>query len=371
MRSIFLDRRTSVDRQAGALSVAALLVLACSLLLASPGAGTEAGGESPLFGPPDPLVLRLEAPWSDLERRPEAGRSRDGRLVYLLATGEEIGLDVRVRTRGKSRLELCSFPMATLELQSEEIIGTLFEGQPIVHLTKQCQSTPSYRQYLVHEYLLYRAFALLTDQSLGARLISVEYVDPASKRRPKPTYAFLLEDIGLAASRCGLEWLQLKSVKPSTLDANATTLFVLFQYLIANTDWSLRLGPKGEPCCHNAAMLGPPSQLPPSQLSGLVPIPFDLDNAGLIDAEYVVPDRRLGIRSARQRLYRGFCDLNPYLESAIDRMNSARGELLALFESSEQLSPQSKKSTRKYLQSFFDIINDPALRAAKILDACR
>jgi len=283
-----------------------------------------------------------------------------------LPSGEETGLDVRFTVRGKSRLEVCDFPMLTLQMDDEQIAGTLFEGQTLVHLTAQCQDKATHLQYLIHEYLAFRVFALLTDHALGVRLVAVEYVDPASGRRPRQSYAFLLEDIDAAAARSGLAWHKPKSVELSALDTDARALFALFQYLIGNTDWSLRVGPQGEPCCHNVAMLGRPGRA-----SGLLAIPFDFDSAGLVNAEYIVPDDRMGIRSVRQRVYRGHCDLNSHLGGAIDRINASRHSIEALFEASEQLSQRSKSSSRKYLDSFFEIIDDPNKLAAKVLGRCR
>lgn len=336
------------------------------LLLLSATSGSGSAAESALFGSHDTLALEIEAPWSELTRRPESGRTRRGQLRYDSATGETVRLDVTARTRGKSRLEVCSSPLLTLEFNSGQTTGTIFEDHRVVHLTSQCQVQSIHLQYLMHEYLAYRVFALLSEHALRVRLLSVEYVDPESKRRPRPRQAFLVEDIGLAAERQGMEWHRPESVDPSTLDGEARAVFILFQYLIGNTDWSIVVGPEGEACCHNAAIFRGAEEA-----SALVPIPFDLDSAGLVDAKYIVPDPQAGVRSARQRVYRGFCDLNPHVEDATARFRAAEAEIRALFADSKELSPRSKKSTAKYLDEFFEVIGDPQKLATEILDQCR
>ena len=347
-----------------------LTALLAAVLWASSsvGQGTPPA-DSPLFASSEPLTLRLEAPWRELTRRMATGRARDGVLSYISPEGETISLDVRLVTRGKARLEECTAPMLTLELSPDQLEGTLFEGNEIVHLTAQCQVQPAFREYLTREYLAYRAYATVAVRALGARVISVAYSDPQRQRAPRPRPAFLVEDISLAAERWDMAWLHPQSSDVSALDPEAAAVFVLFQYMIGNTDWSLLQGPEGESCCHNVALVGRQGQT--EQTEGLVPIPFDFDTAGLVNAEYAVPDARLRIRSTRQRLYRGFCDLNPHLPPAIERFNDAAGELRALFEQSEELTPRSKREALKYLEKFFATLNDPAKLDAEILQQCR
>ena len=344
--------------------VVALLSVGGVLLCPSPGIGDSTAG-SPLFGPSDPLAITLEAPWRELKRHQKASKTHQGRLTYIAARGETIDLEVRIIRRGKSRLETCSVPMLTLELVADQIAGTIFEGNRVMHLTAQCQAQPSFLQFMMLEYLSYRVFSVVSEHGLGARPLSIEYQEGESRRR-RPSFAFLVEDIGLAAQRQGFVWRHPESVEISTLDPHAGSLFVLFQYLLGNTDWSLLYGPSGEPCCHNSAILARAGQT-----TGLVPIPFDLDSSGLVGAPYASPNETLGIRSTRQRLYRGFCQQTPFLEGAIARFNAAEAEIRALFEASAELKSISRKGTRKYLDRFYETINDPQKLAEKIVADCR
>ena len=45
---------------------------------------------------------------------------------------------------------------------------------------------------------------------------------------------------------------------PVTISSPADAArFALFQHMIANHDWSMRAGPEGDDCCHNAELIGP------------------------------------------------------------------------------------------------------------------
>ncbi len=57
----------------------------------------------------------------------------------------------------------------------------------------------------------------------------------------------------------------------------------LFQYMVGNTDWSaVRSGPDDR-CCHNVAVFSGDGGASNSV------VPFDFDQAGLVDAPYAVP----------------------------------------------------------------------------------
>jgi len=350
------------ERTQQRLRSAALLIAVVSTGGYTTGASADAG----LFGSSDPLEIRIEAPWRQLTRRMEAGRSATGKLVYGTAGVEEATLEVSISTRGTSRLEVCDFPLLTLEMRAEEIVDSPFAGERIVHLTTQCRREPSFREYLVLEYLSYQAYRLLGEPGLGVRIALVDYLDTESKRPAESALAFLLEDLGLAAARLGGVRLEPETVPIDAWAPETLALLGLFQFMLGNTDWSAHRGPPGEPCCHNLAVFGPTSTQPE-----LTPVPYDLDSTGLVDPPYAAPVERLPIRSVRQRLYRGFCVSNTRLPEAIERFQSKRSELVALFEDDPRLSSPARRETRKYLDSYFEIVENPKKLKKRILDHCR
>jgi hypothetical protein len=327
---------------------------------AAPGLG------SGLFEASEPLEIRIEAPWRHLTREMVAGRSVEGRLHVLTRDLESANLRVTITTRGTARLDVCDFPPLTLEFQPEEIPGSPFLEEDTIHLTTQCRKDIRFRDHLVLEYLSYQAYRLLDEPALGARLASVEYLGTEGKRAAKPARAFFVEDLGLAAERFGGVWLEPTTVEVDALAADSLALLGLFQFMLGNTDWSVLRGPPGEPCCHNVAILGP-------ERAGvhLIPVPFDLDCTGLVDPPYAAPAAGLPIRTVRQRVYRGFCKSNTYLPGAIARFRAQRAQILALFEDEPLLSTAAKRRTRKYLDSFFEILEDPEKLQKRILDHCR
>ncbi len=320
----------------------------------------------PLFESDSPLHLTIEGPFrrlaGDGRERPE----RDGLIRYSGADGTDVVLDVAIRVRGNSRLELCSRPPLRLNLRRGQLEGTVFAGQNQLKLVTLCRSRDAYRDYLAQEYQIYRAYNALTDRSFRVRWVSVEYVETTGRRPASTTEpAFFIEEDWEVAERHGMEVVETDTLAVAALDARATALLSLFQYLIANTDWSGTSAREGEDCCHNGSVLG----LPDGDLSRLI-LPYDFDHAGVIDTSYAKPSPNLGIRSVTQRLYRGYCATNQQLSWALARMNEKHTEVVGAFDS-ESVSECERDRATAYLNDGYAIINDPLRWQTEIVERCR
>ena len=56
----------------------------------------------------------------------------------------------------------------------------------------------------------------------------------------------------------------------------------------------------------------------------LAAIPFDFDFSGFVNAPNAIPDVERGIERVGQRLYRGYCVNNAYLEDSVARFDKTR-----------------------------------------------
>ncbi len=342
-----------------------LLAATLAILIASAVEGKARKAESGLFEADATLEIALEAPWRSLLRKRAERPTAAGSLVYRDPHETRIELDAEIVVRGKWRLENCSSPPLTLRFEPEQIAATAFDGQAVVHASTPCRSGERYEQFLFHEYLIYRIYGALTEVSLRVRPVVIEYRDTEG-RKPRKSPAFLVEDIGLAAERLGRRWVETSSVQAEALEPEAAALFSLFQFMIGHTDWSVLRVVEGERCCHNAALLKPLGSD-----TGFLALPFDFDASGFVNTGEIPPSEILPIRSVRERLYRGLCMHNPQLEPAIELMNRSRREIERLIGAGGLLTPKSQRSTLRYIEEFYEIINDPEKREKRILSPCR
>jgi hypothetical protein len=337
--------------------LAAILVSACL--------SHSLAAAHPLFESDETLSLVLELPLNELLRRAQRKPTVTGVLRYVATDGTEVVLDVSVSTRGKSRLEHCSFPPLGINLKRQQLASTIFAGQNKLKLVTQCRRQTVYRRYLNQEYAIYKAYNLLSGYSFRVRMLEVTYRDASGRRPDMLQPAFFIESDDEAAARQDMTPVDADVVGVSQLDAEQLSIFTLFQFMIGNTDWSVRKGPGEEGCCHNGKVIAPPDSN-----SGWVVLPYDFDQAGIINTEYSAPSEQLPIRRVRQRLYRGFCSNNEKLDATIATFNEHRGAIEDIFRNAPD-GASKNKSALKYLQSFYDIVNDSKQQQKKILAACQ
>ncbi|MEQ9568547.1 MAG: hypothetical protein RLN75_00020 [Longimicrobiales bacterium] len=342
-----------------------VLSLAAALTLGGPPQlppAPELGPPAVLFRSHDPIVLRIEADFDGLKGdRDDDEEERDGTLVILSADGREEAFPLEIRTRGNFRLRrrTCPFPPLRLDVPRTRMDGTAFEGQDKLKLVTHCRNRADYQDKLLREYVAYRIYSILTPLSFHARLARITYVDTSGGDDPVERWAVLLESEEALAERIGGTLLEAPddAIHPSRiLDPHAGRV-TLFQYMIGNTDFSL-YGP------HNVANVETDYAL-------VVPVPYDFDWTGLVDAPYAEPDPSLGLRSVRQRLFRGLCRPSTRYSSLYEDFLERRPEITAMVEGLTALSDDAREDVLEYLDDFWETVSDPDRALRSIERRCR
>ena len=197
---------------------------------------------------------------------------------------------------------------------------------------------------------------VITDVSYRVRLLRINYVDPekALGKRASHRYAFVVEPASAFADRVDAQRHRSKLVNRRTLDLEHAALVFVFQYLVANTDWSMVSAEGVNECCHNIDLY--------EGDQGVLLVPYDMDLAGVVNARYAFPDSSLRITRVTQRQYRGMCMDRSKLEAALRFVKALEGEILAIPETVPGLTAKDRESTRKYLARFFaDAANEARL----------
>jgi hypothetical protein len=325
----------------------------------------SAADHDPLFASHESLQLVIEAPWSELIRRKLKDPEVAGIVRYREESGAEVELPIKIGTRGRSRLDYCSFPPLQLNFKRKQATDTLFAGQNRLKLVSHCKPGLKHAAWVRQEYLIYRIYNQLTDASFRARWLTVEYRDTKRDGKAQTQPAFLIEAEGRLADRLSMDRVRLARLDPSSLDGTQASLVALFHFMIGNTDWSALGATGNENCCHNGQLLAQPG----AQI-GYIVVPYDFDQAGLINTDYAAPSEQLRIRSVRTRLFRGLCRFNQQLGDSIELFNEQRSAIYALVEDAE-LSSKKHKTMRKYLDEYYEIINDPGKLNKQVTSRCR
>lgn len=297
-----------------------------------------------LFQSVEPLAITIAADFKKVngDRAQDSPRRYPATLTVAGSPGAP--LPVQLGTRGHFRLHpsSCSFVPLRVEFPAGAVGGTLFDGQRSLKLVTHCQDANAYEQYTLHEYLVYRMFNVMTPRSFRARLVKATYVDAKSQKPVASRYAIFLEDDDDVARRAEGRIVDVPNALFKDLDQGALTLMALFQYMIANTDFSIiRL--------HNVRLVQDRDRV-------LYTVPYDFDFSGLVNTRYSEPDKQLGIRSVRERLYRGPCRTEADLEPLLERFRARKSDLMAVYDSQADLSANGRRGAQRFLQEFYSVI---------------
>jgi hypothetical protein len=339
---------------------ASRLIALLALVTLTSGASAEL-----LFDSSDTLHVTIEAPMRQLIQKRERKPEFDGVLRYQEESGNEQVLAVKIATRGNSRLETCDFPPLRLLVDTGQAEGSVFAGQHKLKVVTQCERSSYGKDWLLLELGIYRAYNVITDYSYRVRRLQVTYQDVGSKRWERIQPAFIIESTGEVAER-----LQRKSIRPPSVNIEQYSVVetahnLLFQYLIGNTDFAIKRGSSGEGCCHNGRVLATPG----SQ-DNWVALPYDFDQAGLINTKYALPSKQFSISRVTRRLYRGFCSHNDALRDSITLFNERRDDITAALISPE-LENRKLKRAHAFVDKFYEVVNDPDELYDEILNKCR
>jgi len=332
----------------------------CALATAVPANAQIA--PKPLFAADDPIHVVIQAPLSTLSHNREDKSAIAGTLTDPSGQTLPISLQLRGITRRTS--EICDFPPLRVDFAAPPPATSLFAGQKKLKLVTHCRNSASFQQYVLLEYAAYRMYNLLTPRSFRVRLANVDYRD-ANGRPIISRVGYFIEDVGDVARRNGMREVHAGERIPiaylSSADAGR---YALFEHMIGNHDWSMRAGPAGDNCCHNARLIGLPAA------GATIPIPYDFDFSGLVGTPYATPPAELSISDVRQRFYRGYCLHNSGVALAARQMREARPQLLGVLAQVPGLEPGTQQRAGAYLEKFFaDIATDSDV-SAKVLNRC-
>lgn len=348
-----LTKTGAVLKRTGPLltKAAAFLMMIWGLMPLAAGAQIEALNAGPLFSDDAPLSLTIALDFDAVLR--DRGEEREYQLATLYADsdGSNTTHGIGVKTRGYFRLHHlnCDIPPLRFNFKKGEVAGTIFEGQDKLKLVTHCQNrSGSYQQYVVQEYLLYRAYNLLTEASFLTRLVHITYRDTRSRHDSVQAYGFLIEDEDRMAERIGATLLPTHvKIHPAATRPDAMTLLSVFQYMIGNTDWTISTR-------HNIRVVFVDSS------RTIVAVPYDFDWSGLISAPYAKPFPKLNIRSVRQRRFMGPCPAEPHVTQVLERVAAAETQILALFSDFGYLEDKYSERSVEYLEEFFSSLREPA-----------
>ncbi|HFA49504.1 MAG TPA: hypothetical protein ENJ95_10870 [Bacteroidetes bacterium] len=263
---------------------------------------------------------------------------------------------LEAKPRGVFRRANCAFPPLKLRFPDEVLAAGGFLDYPTLKLVTHCRADPGFNQLILKEYLVFKLYNQLTDNSFRTQLAKITYCDSEKKYKNIERFGFLIEHPRELADRMNGRILGEEYGAPKKINLPAYKIFTLFQYMVGNTDWGL--GNR-----HNVKLVLPKKD----GLKLPVPVPYDFDFCGLVDAPYAVPHHSHPISDVKERYFQwrgGDADFT----DVFDLFKNKKEELLGIVNGCEYLDGGVRAEMLGYLGSFFEVLERPEeiIQASKL-----
>ena len=318
-----------------------LLFLGCFFLV------NTAFGQSPnLFDEDEVIELTLRGDLRKVFKDRGDDPQYHAATLHYQADQNTISIPLKIKTRGHFRklASNCQYPPILLNFAKSSTPKTsVFWGQDKLKLVTPCRGD----NYVIHEYLVYKLYNLVTPKSFKARLVKVTYQDTVKNKTSDPYYGILLEDEKQMAKRNQSLSLKRVGLRPQGTQKEDFLKMAIFEYMIGNTDWSVQYQ-------QNVKLIVVDSTSLPTT------VPYDFDHAGIVRAPYAKPAPELKMNSTLLRRYRGYCmpDMDQFT-AVLETFNQLKEDFYAVYQGNSLLSSGYQNQTIKFLDQFYETINDP------------
>ena len=208
---------------------------------------------------------------------------------------------------------------------------------------------------IIKEYLTFKLYNTLTPNSFRAQLAKVTYCDSEKKLPNLTRYGFLIEHPRELADRMdgmilGEEYGSLKHIYMP-----AYKIFTVFQYMIGNTDWGFKNR-------HNVKLIQPKK----GDMKLPIPVPYDFDFCGLVDAPYAIPHHTLPITNVTERHFQWYGGEEDFSE-VFALFKSKKEALISIVADCPYLEDSVKVEAITFLTPFFDLLETPDVISDEIV----
>ena len=263
---------------------------------------------------------------------------------------------VQVAARGNMRKKTCHFPPVKIRFYEHKLENDSLEDVNELKLVVACRNTNDDDQLVLKEWLAYKLYNLLTEESFRVKEASVRFITPGKKKGGMVSTAFFIESEQELASRLGGRPIKPRIISPRGLDTVAYDRMCLFQYMIGNTDWSTYTR-------HNIKTIGFKGR-------AAIAIPYDFDYSGLVSADYAIPSPDLPIKVVQERYYLGFCRSAASYSDRFKEFLAQKEAILAVCQQAPRIEKANRRQMHDYLKEFFDILEEPRRAKVQILENC-
>ncbi len=291
------------------------------------------------------LEIRLETDLKALMKGKADEKYQTAVLKYKNQAGEEKVYTAEVRPRGKTRKEICLHPPIKLKIKKSVLTSEGYLPHNEMKIVWECKPSGAFEQFIYKEYLAYRLYNLITPASFRAKMVKINLVDTNNPEKVTEKIGFIVEDEEQVAERLASTLMEEKPTDARQFARQHFLNFVFYEYMIGNTDWAFGNS-------HNARFFQHAST------KKVIPVPYDFDYSGLVNAPYAIPHESLPIKEVRERYFKGGSVASP--EGAMLRKHFLQSKTVVLdfIKKLDFLDKYHKDDVLQYITDFYKEIED-------------
>ena len=282
--------------------------------------------------------LRLVVPMDSVLTK--AKSKLEAVVAFRDVNGELQQFPLQVSVRGKFRRQRCEYPPLKLNFSKKLLRAAGLDDWDKYKLVSTCAPGPGFSDLILKEYLAYRTYNLLTENSYRVQRLEITYVDANGHHPNRTEVGFLIEDTDEMAARIGGKEIENPIGLPATaFDPAAEATHSLVQYLFGNGDVSL-------PMARNLKIVERPD-------GSLVPVGYDFDFSGWVGAPYASPTSEIGQQSIYQRIYQGYARTDDVLRQVADHFRDRRRDVMDFLANFHYLRVEDRTVIQRFAARFF------------------
>lgn len=255
--------------------------------------------------------------------------------------GQQRNWDIRVRIRGNFRRKFCNeFPPLKVDFDKDDLRAEGLADFDDMKLVTFCLDDKYVaKKLLLKEYLAYKFFNQLSDISYRVQLVKITYIDSNTGNKSKQ-WGFFIEDTAQLQDRLNLVDCESCYNRPmESFNQEQLETVSLFQYLIGNSDWDLVH-------IRNVKLF--------TKAGKIIPVPYDFDFSGLVNAPYAIPNPDFQLESRQERVYLGFAESLEDMEGLKQEFMRKMPELVKITKKFKPLNLEGRAEVTEYLGSFYE-----------------
>lgn len=271
--------------------------------------------------------------------------------VIDTSNNKQISLNGQIRPRGNTRKKISHLPPVKLKLKDADLAALGLVNSNKLKLVFPTSNTNYFEELLKKEFLLYEIYNQIEPNYLRTKLLHITLFTKG--KREMQFMGFLIENKEEYKRRMKAIAIDKGISTSAVFDKKSFSKMVLFQYMIANTDWSIEHK-------HNLEFLKLPTH------DRLVAMPYDFDYSGFVGQTYAIPHPIVPIKKVDERFFYPQYKLDEVIyDEVVEYYLSMEEEIFTICDNADYLKPRTIKKSKAYIASFFDLLRD----ASKLVDS--